>query len=220
MSAFLSYSNSKRGSVKAKNPNIGNAEVSRILARMWKEAPEEERKMHIDKEFELRQAYKNAIAIWRHNADEELKAARKKREDIAIQQAEEGLERRHSVDSEEHQDSTDTLQPNSPSSVAASVAVSACPGPAAYAAMGPFGMGFNGCGDDSTLPHVPPPNYGFMGPPSGLGSGASGVPGSGSGTNGLDFSVAYGAMPQAAFPGGYAAEYGMRSSAFGMLEVL
>ncbi|CAB9530513.1 Nuclear autoantigen Sp-100 (Fragment) [Seminavis robusta] len=94
MSAFLSYSNSKRAAVKAQNPEIGNAEVSRILAKMWKEAPEEERKIHIDKEFELRQQYKSAIAIWRQNADDELKAVRKKREDIALQR----------LDSPEHQE--------------------------------------------------------------------------------------------------------------------
>ena len=36
MSAFLSFSNSKRAQVKSRHPDIGNAEVSRILAQMWK----------------------------------------------------------------------------------------------------------------------------------------------------------------------------------------
>lgn len=84
MSAFLSFSNSKRAEVKAANPDIGNAEVSRILAKMWKEAPEEERKEHIDREYSLRQDYKTAIAEWRRNSDGQLQAARKEREDEAL----------------------------------------------------------------------------------------------------------------------------------------
>lgn len=88
MSAFLSYSNSKRAKVKVDNPDISNADISRILARMWKEAPEEERKIHIEKEYALRQSYKKAIAEWRKNADQEAQAARQKREDIALKRLE------------------------------------------------------------------------------------------------------------------------------------
>ena len=84
MSAFLSFSNSKRAQVKEEHPNIGNAEVSRILAQMWKDAPDDERKEHIDKEYKLRQQYKTAIAAWRKNCENELEAARKVREDEAL----------------------------------------------------------------------------------------------------------------------------------------
>jgi len=84
MSAFLSFSNSKRSEVKKKNPDIGNAEVSRILAQMWKDAAQEERKDHIDKEFKLRQEYKVAIAEWRKTSETEMQAARKEREDEAM----------------------------------------------------------------------------------------------------------------------------------------
>ena len=84
MSAFLSFSNSKRAQVKEEHPNIGNAEVSRILAQMWKDAPDDERKVHIDKEYRLRQQYKTAIAAWRKNCEDEMEAARKVREDEAL----------------------------------------------------------------------------------------------------------------------------------------
>jgi HMG (high mobility group) box len=97
MSAFLSYSNSKRKQVKAQNPEIGNAEVSRILAKMWREAPEEERKLHIEQEFGLRQEYKSAIAVWRQNADQELRAARKQREDIALQRLDASVEQNYNA---------------------------------------------------------------------------------------------------------------------------
>ena len=85
MSAFLAYSNAKRTEAKAKYPNAAPAEISKTLAQMWKHAPEEERKMYIDKEFALRQAYKIVIAKWRKNEDSERKAAMKQREDLALQ---------------------------------------------------------------------------------------------------------------------------------------
>lgn len=90
MSAFLSFSNSKRSQVKNKHPDIGNAEVSRILAQMWKDASDDERKDHIDKEFKLRQEYKVAIAEWRLNSENEMQAARKEREDQAMKAVLEG----------------------------------------------------------------------------------------------------------------------------------
>lgn len=90
MSAFLSFSNSKRAYVKEKHPNVGNAEISRILAQMWKDASPEERKDHVDREFKLRQEYKTAIAEWRRNSEIEIQAARKEREDQAMKAVLEG----------------------------------------------------------------------------------------------------------------------------------
>ena len=84
MSAFLSFSNSRRGKVKSENPNAKNAEVSRILAQMWKDAPEKERKEHIDKEYKLRQEYKVAMAEWKKKSESEMEALQKAREDEAI----------------------------------------------------------------------------------------------------------------------------------------
>ena len=84
MSAFLSFSNSKRAKVKEENPHVGNAEISRILAKMWKEAPGEERKKHIDREYKLRQEYKTAIASWKKKCDEQIEATRKARENEAL----------------------------------------------------------------------------------------------------------------------------------------
>jgi hypothetical protein len=66
MSAVLAFSNSKRSKVKIDHGgDLGKAELSRILAQMWKDAPEEDREVYIDKEFELRRDYKIAIAHWR-----------------------------------------------------------------------------------------------------------------------------------------------------------
>jgi hypothetical protein len=84
MSAFLAFSNLKRAEVKEDNPGLGNSERSRVLAKMWKEAPEDERKNYIDKEYKLRQTYKTAIAEWRRNSEGVMQAARKEREDEAL----------------------------------------------------------------------------------------------------------------------------------------
>lgn len=84
MSAFLSFSNSKRALVKRENPTVTNAEASRLLSRMWRDAPEEVRQMHIDTEFKLRQKYKSAMGKWRENAETEKTNARLAREDIAL----------------------------------------------------------------------------------------------------------------------------------------
>jgi hypothetical protein len=70
MSAFLSYSNSKRSGVRVKHPTLNNTEISRILATMWKDAPEDERKVHIEREAELRRTYKIELAKWQAKKDD------------------------------------------------------------------------------------------------------------------------------------------------------
>lgn len=84
MSAFLSYSNSKRSSVKRQNPGLTNAEVSRVLASMWKNANVDEKQVYIDEEFKLRQKYKVNISEWRANEEKEKEVQRKHREDMAL----------------------------------------------------------------------------------------------------------------------------------------
>ena len=44
---------------------MGNTEISRVLAKMWKEASQDVRKLHIEEEFERRKAYKEALAKWK-----------------------------------------------------------------------------------------------------------------------------------------------------------
>mmetsp|Transcript_12712 Transcript_12712/g.17748 ORF Transcript_12712/g.17748 Transcript_12712/m.17748 type:complete len:394 (-) Transcript_12712:323-1504(-) len=83
MSSFLSFSNNKRASIKQQNPEKSNAEISRMLAEMWRDAPQDERQMHIDKEAVLREEYKIAMAEWKKNAEDELNAKRTERENAA-----------------------------------------------------------------------------------------------------------------------------------------
>lgn len=69
MSAFLYFSQGKRTLLKKQHPEMKNTEVSRLLGEMWRNAPDSERRPHIDKEKEERDKYKFAIAAWRKDAE-------------------------------------------------------------------------------------------------------------------------------------------------------
>ncbi len=88
MSAFLAYSNSRRAMVKKQNPHMGNAEISKHLSTMWKEAPADVRQKYIDQEFTKRQVYKTTMADWRKKSSEGKRIERQLREDIAIRRVE------------------------------------------------------------------------------------------------------------------------------------
>jgi len=90
MSAFLSFSNSKRAYVKNEHKEAKNAEVSRILAQMWKDADAEQKKSFIDEEFALRQKYKVAMSEWKRQSEEERTTKRIKRENEAMKAVREG----------------------------------------------------------------------------------------------------------------------------------
>jgi hypothetical protein len=90
MSAFLSYSNSKRKEVKEKYKDAKTADISRILAQMWKDCPEEEKQQYVDEEFRLRQTYKISMSEWKTRTDEEETRRREARENEALKMVLEG----------------------------------------------------------------------------------------------------------------------------------
>lgn len=81
MSAFLYFSQDKRRQIKDENPTLKNTEVSRILGDLWRNASEDDKKPHVDREKIERELYKVSIADWREEYD-------KKVEDQKKQQAE------------------------------------------------------------------------------------------------------------------------------------
>lgn len=111
MSAFLAFSNSKRSLVKQENPGLNNAEVSRVLASLWRNADESEKQRYIEEEYELRQKYKTRIADWRAAEEREKELQRRAREEMALRtleahkrQLEEGnnsewMQRQHELNS-------------------------------------------------------------------------------------------------------------------------
>ena len=67
------------------NPDMTNAEVSRTLAEMWKEAPEEVKQQYVAKEQELRKQYLQDAADFRESSRKEIAQKRQQREEIALQ---------------------------------------------------------------------------------------------------------------------------------------
>jgi high mobility group protein B3 len=77
MSAFLYYSQGKRGLLKKQHPAMKNTEVSRLLGEMWRNASDSDKRPHIENEKEERGKYKTAIAEWRKESEEKQKAQKK-----------------------------------------------------------------------------------------------------------------------------------------------
>jgi hypothetical protein len=88
MSAFLAFSNKRRAALKRQNHDATNSDLSKMLSKTWREAPEELRRKYMDEEAGLRQTYKEVIAKWRKKVAEEKKAERKEREAMAMATAE------------------------------------------------------------------------------------------------------------------------------------
>jgi len=65
MSAFLFFSQDKRRMIKGENPGMRNTEISRVLGEMWKEASDEMKSPHVEREARERAKYKLDIARWR-----------------------------------------------------------------------------------------------------------------------------------------------------------
>jgi hypothetical protein len=65
MSAFLKYSQTRRATVKADNPDMSNTDVSRLLGEMWRNASPKERAPYVEQEKRERAVYKDEIQKWR-----------------------------------------------------------------------------------------------------------------------------------------------------------
>jgi len=86
VSAYLSFANSKRSSIKDMHPTASSAEVSRILAGIWRSAPQEVRQPYIDEEARLRKQYKIDKAAWQ-DKNRKAEHARIERESLALKAA-------------------------------------------------------------------------------------------------------------------------------------
>eukprot|EP00549_Striatella_unipunctata_P005925 CAMPEP_0118721958 /NCGR_PEP_ID=MMETSP0800-20121206/31074_1 /TAXON_ID=210618 ORGANISM="Striatella unipunctata, Strain CCMP2910" /NCGR_SAMPLE_ID=MMETSP0800 /ASSEMBLY_ACC=CAM_ASM_000638 /LENGTH=87 /DNA_ID=CAMNT_0006630005 /DNA_START=42 /DNA_END=303 /DNA_ORIENTATION=+ len=61
---------------------MSNTDVSRELAKLWRDAPNDVRQMHIDEEFRLRQEYKVAMSKWREKAEQEKEREKEHRAEM------------------------------------------------------------------------------------------------------------------------------------------
>ena len=83
---FLTLLKTREQKYEQRILDMNNIDVSRELAIMWKEAPQEERQAHVKKEAKLRAEYKVAIAEWRAKNQMEESALREHRESAAMLQ--------------------------------------------------------------------------------------------------------------------------------------
>mmetsp|Transcript_17372 Transcript_17372/g.32965 ORF Transcript_17372/g.32965 Transcript_17372/m.32965 type:complete len:396 (-) Transcript_17372:53-1240(-) len=63
-SAFLAFSNERRKTIAEANPGMGNAEISGVLSKLWKESPLEVKNKYREREVEERKKFKAALAEW------------------------------------------------------------------------------------------------------------------------------------------------------------
>jgi hypothetical protein len=71
--AFFAFSNKRRAITKAQIPGASNAQVSKALSQMWKEAPDVLREQYKHEEAKLVRKYKVDIAEWRRKENETMK---------------------------------------------------------------------------------------------------------------------------------------------------
>jgi hypothetical protein len=90
MSAFLAFLHSNRKDVKNKHKDATNTDISRILAKMWKDADMIEKEFFITEESQRRQEYKEAMSKWKMRQGEEMKMMREERECGAMASVREG----------------------------------------------------------------------------------------------------------------------------------
>ena len=106
MSAYLMFSNARRGKLRKEHPELSNGDLSRALSQQWREAAPSSKAEYVHREQELRRQYKVDMAEWRKKkaADEKkerkrlrLEARRRAQADRArllglnLQQVEDGL---------------------------------------------------------------------------------------------------------------------------------
>jgi HMG (high mobility group) box len=78
MSAYLCFANARRGAVKAQNPDCSNGEISRLLAEMWKNTPDEIKRPFKEEEQAKWEAYKQGMKDWRKAHDKRKKSQLKR----------------------------------------------------------------------------------------------------------------------------------------------
>lgn len=81
VSAFLCFSKARRPEVKKQGPHMSTTQISAVLARMWREAPEEERQKYVNLDLKDRERYRRELEEYNEMASK----GRKKREELAFQ---------------------------------------------------------------------------------------------------------------------------------------
>jgi HMG (high mobility group) box len=81
MSAFLLFSQGRRGNIKEDNPGMKNTEISRLLGEQWRNCTDAERLPFVEEEKELREKYKIALSEWKEKEGERKEEEMKRRKE-------------------------------------------------------------------------------------------------------------------------------------------
>ncbi|VEU36000.1 unnamed protein product [Pseudo-nitzschia multistriata] len=82
-SAFLNYSRTRRTALIEENPHMKNTDISKLLGKEWKAAPQQVRQPHIDKELYEREVYHKKITAWRTQNLEASVATKSKQQKLS-----------------------------------------------------------------------------------------------------------------------------------------
>lgn len=77
MSAFLAFSNKRRAALKREHPDSTNADLSKMLSKMWKEIDPAYKAEYVEDEAQKRAQYKLDIVKWRKKKAEQTRAINK-----------------------------------------------------------------------------------------------------------------------------------------------
>ena len=78
MSAFLSFSQMMRPTIRMQQPHLKNTEISSVLAERWKNASEEEKRPHLEKEILEREKYHVEMVKWKEEENARLESLNKR----------------------------------------------------------------------------------------------------------------------------------------------
>ena len=67
MSAFLMYAQQKRRPLQQQNPDMPNADISRLLGELWRNASIAEKRPFLEREEVERKVYKAKMAAWKND---------------------------------------------------------------------------------------------------------------------------------------------------------
>jgi hypothetical protein len=65
MSAFLSFSQMMRPTIRGRYPDLKNTDISGILAKEWRAASEEVKRPHVERELREREKYHEDMRVWK-----------------------------------------------------------------------------------------------------------------------------------------------------------
>jgi len=107
MSAFLMFAQQRRRPLQKDNPDMSNADISRLLGEVWRNASVVEKRPFLEREEVERKIYKAKMEAWKN--DQKLQKSLKK--SASLDQT--GHDDQHGHDDQQRQDTTPSTREDS-----------------------------------------------------------------------------------------------------------